>query len=70
MVLYSGRPKVLSPVWDHLVPYVYGYDNSDDNFVAACQICNNIKSSKLFSSLEEAREYINARLEAKERKVA
>jgi hypothetical protein len=44
--------------WDHFSPYSYSRDNGDGNFVAACQICNGIKSNKLFDTLEQAKIYI------------
>lgn len=44
--------------WDHVDPWVYSLNNKDQNFVAACQICNGIKSSMIFNSVEEARVYI------------
>lgn len=50
--------------WDHFVPFSYCADNSDTNFVAACQICNGIKSDKMFQTVQEARNYIAARREA------
>jgi 5-methylcytosine-specific restriction endonuclease McrA len=57
--------RVLSICWDHCVPYSYSQDNSDSNFVAACQICNGIKSNKMFATLEEARQFVIGRREAK-----
>lgn len=47
--------------WDHFIPYVYSADNRYDNFVAACQICNGLKGSKMFDTEEDAKEYIRER---------
>ena len=44
--------------WDHSIPYSFLKDNKDINFVASCSICNHIKSSKLFLTALEAREYV------------
>lgn len=66
VVLWHGRPVTLRLHWDHLVPYSYGYNNLDNNFVAACHICNGIKGSRMFDTTEEAREYINEKREKKE----
>ena len=44
--------------WDHFVPYCYSYNNKRVNFVAACSVCNLIKSSKMFETLTEAKNYI------------
>ena len=57
--------KVLKACWDHLVPYVYLQSNPLDNWVAACQACNGIKTDKVFETFEEVREHVNRRLERK-----
>lgn len=44
--------------WDHVNPYVYSLDNRSQNFVAACHVCNGIKSSLLFGGVDEARTHI------------
>jgi 5-methylcytosine-specific restriction endonuclease McrA len=49
------RAMKLRVCWDHVVPFAFGQDNSDVNFVAACQICNGIKSTRLYPSLDSAR---------------
>lgn len=56
-----GRQVTLMLNWDHLVPYAYLAANPDDNWVAACHVCNGIKSSLIFQSVEEARDHILAR---------
>ena len=33
--------------WDHVVPFSYCGNNHRDNFVAACQVCNNLKADRL-----------------------
>ena len=40
----NGREVTLRTHWDHLMPYAYDQNNSPDNFVAACHVCNGIKS--------------------------
>lgn len=42
--------------WDHSLPYIYSYNNSSSNFVAACHVCNGIKSDKIYDNLEDAKE--------------
>lgn len=64
-VYRHSRPLCLRIQWDHVNPYVYSLDNRSQNFVAACQVCNKIKSSLLFGSLNEARTYIFAKWEEK-----
>jgi hypothetical protein len=57
----SSKQVKLLVRWDHFVPYSYSANNADANFVAACQICNGIKSDKMFDTLDEAQVYIAAR---------
>lgn len=58
LVYRDGNPVALKIVWDHVVPVSKGGSNTDDNFVASCQICNGLKSSKVFPSIEAARKYL------------
>lgn len=51
--------------WDHYIPFSVTANNSAQNFVAACQVCNGIKSSRIFESLEEARKHIFRQREKK-----
>ena len=53
-----GTPIILSITWDHQVPYAFSCNNESKNFVAACQVCNGIKSDHIFKELEEARSFI------------
>jgi len=53
--------KRLVPNWDHIVPYSYSYSNADDNFVAACSICNSFKSSHVFENIIECKSYLKKR---------
>ncbi|SRR6266498_3733337 len=60
--VYRGaRLTRLRVEWDHVIPYSYCEDNCISNFVAACHVCNAIKSSHVFSSLESARAFINSK---------
>lgn len=49
------RAYKLRVAWDHAVPFAYSQDNRDVNFVAACHICNGLKSSRIYPTLEVAR---------------
>ena len=51
--------------FDHLLPYVYSQNNHSRNFVASCQICNQIKRDKCFQTVEEAQIFILNRWEEK-----
>jgi hypothetical protein len=50
---------ILRHQWEHIICYGFSGDNREENIVAACQICNGIKSSFIFDSIEEARLPIN-----------
>jgi hypothetical protein len=52
------RPVQLRVEWDHLVPFSYTASCHDDGFVAACHVCNGIKSATMFQGLDEARAHI------------
>ena len=60
-VTRKNRPRVLKAAWDHVIPYVYLQANPDTNWVAACQVCNGIKGSRIFATVDEAREHITRR---------
>lgn len=61
LVFRRGKPVRLQLQWDHMTPFAYGQDNHSYNFVAACHVCNRIKSSRIFQTLTEARIYIDER---------
>lgn len=64
-VYRKARAFTLRICWDHVIPWVYGLDNRNQNFVAACQICNSLKSTVMFSSIEAARTFLNEKRKAK-----
>jgi len=49
-----------------VVPFSYSQNNYRYNFVAACQICNGLKGSSMFATVEEARAYFVSLLEVQE----
>lgn len=57
-VQWHKRICVLRIHWDHLIPFAYLQTNPEENFVAACQICNQLKGAKMFHTTEEARRYV------------
>lgn len=65
VVLHKGRRIVTVLEWDHFVPYSYIQRNPDDNWLAACRVCNRLKSTDLFQSREEAAYSIMCRWEEK-----
>ena len=57
-VFRNGRAIKLKIEWDHQVPFSYTQNNSENNFVAACHVCNRIKSDRVFQTVEAARVFI------------
>ena len=58
LVFRKGNAIRLQTEFDHLVPHSYSYNNLSSNFVAACHICNGLKSSLVFDTLEQAQVYL------------
>lgn len=58
--LYKRRSKYIisQPNYDHYVPFSFSFNNKKTNFVLSCNICNAIKSNKMFNTLEEAIKYV------------
>lgn len=61
----NNTPIRINMAWDHQVPFAYSQDNHMYNFVAACQVCNGIKSSMIFQTVDEAKVYLALRREEK-----
>jgi hypothetical protein len=57
-VWLKRKRKILRVEWDHLVSYAYSYNNRPSNFVASCQICNSLKHSSIFETIDECRVYL------------
>jgi hypothetical protein len=53
-----GRLVTLRINWDHFVPYSWCATNPNDNWVAACHVCNGLKGPRRFETVGEARRYI------------
>lgn len=60
----NGKISMTKLCFDHLIPYSYAQSNRN-NFVAACNICNGIKSNLMFVSVEEAYHYVEHRRKKK-----
>lgn len=58
MYVRDGITKALKIEFDHLIPYSFSANNYIYNFVAACNVCNGLKSSLMFQTLDEAKIYI------------
>lgn len=54
----DGKPFLIRIHWDHKLPYAYSQNNSNGNFVASCHVCNQMKSDKIFQTVDEAQIYL------------
>jgi 5-methylcytosine-specific restriction endonuclease McrA len=60
MVLIDGNFVTLKAEPDHFTPRAKRLNNSASNIVAACQVCNGLKSSRSFATIEQARIVLQA----------
>ena len=63
IVWLRGKQITLRVNWDHQVPFSFGHDNREENFAAACQVCNAWKSSLIFQSVDEVKIYVHQKWE-------
>jgi 5-methylcytosine-specific restriction endonuclease McrA len=61
VIMRRRNPVVLRVNWDHFIPYAYGNTNQAANWVAACHVCNAIKSCRMFDTVADAQRFILAR---------
>lgn len=64
-VSHRGNEYILRVTWDHCVPFCHSRNNQTQNYVAACQFCNNWKNDKMFDDLDQIRVYISNKLAVK-----
>jgi len=58
LAYYNKKFYYLIPHYDHYIPFAYLQSNPNDNWIAACFICNGIKGSKIFDTLRELLQHI------------
>ncbi len=61
VVFLKGKPVRRAVVFDHYVRWSYSQDNRRQNIVAACSLCNGIKSWLMWDTLDECKAYISKR---------
>lgn len=54
----NGFPAVKTIHIEHIEPFVFSADDSENNIVASCSICNQLKHDLMFKDIYECREYI------------
>ena len=69
LVAVRGVMRRLGVAWDHLVPFSYSANNRDENFAAACGLCNGVKSNRVFETIEDARAFVKREWFRKEYRV-
>ena len=47
--------------WDHFIPFTYTESSGDGQFLPACQLCNRLKTSSVYRTVEGVRESIEPR---------
>ena len=50
----TSAEVILVAVADHWIPWAIGGDGREDNCVAACEVCNRLKSDNVYDSLQSA----------------
>jgi 5-methylcytosine-specific restriction endonuclease McrA len=60
LVLIDGKLITLTAQPDHFIPRAKRLNNSPSNIVAACQLCNRLKDSRVFTSIAQARAVLQA----------
>ncbi len=53
-----GKPITLSTCFDHFEPFALRGNENPENFMAACKVCNTLKSDMVFESLKAARMWL------------
>lgn len=62
---YKDKIRLSRKAFDHFLPFTYVQENPDKNWVLSCNLCNAIKSKKIFHSRKEARDYVKHRRKKK-----
>jgi len=44
--------------YDHVVPFSYLQESPDKNWILSCNVCNSIKSNKMFKTIQDTKDYI------------
>jgi 5-methylcytosine-specific restriction endonuclease McrA len=60
LVLMDGKFVTLYAEPEDFIPRARRLNNSPSNIVAACQVCNDLKGSREFATIEEARTVLQA----------
>lgn len=64
--VFKGNKEIILKInYDHKIPFVYNQNNFNSNMVAACHICNSLKSSMIFNSIESAQVYLKTKWDEK-----
>ena len=50
----KGRERITTVVADHWIPWAVGGDSIGANCIAACDLCNHLKTDHVYDSLQSA----------------
>jgi len=65
LILKGVRMIRLRIQFDHFVPYAHSQNNGEYNFVAACHVCNGLKTDHFFQTSEQAELFLFERWQEK-----
>ena len=60
-VIVNNRHIRLRLSWDHFIPFSWTRDNSLENFLPSCHLCNHWKRARVYNDLTAARKDLRAR---------
>ena len=63
----KGDLSILDLSLDHFAPQDIGGDGETDNLITSCKLCNYLKSSNVFETLDDARRFIQSQRMLRER---
>jgi len=58
LIIREKRVMRLRLEWDHNEPFAYSQTNAPTNWIPACHLCNRWKSSRIFSTLTQLKDYL------------
>ncbi len=65
IVYLNDKQIILKACFDHFKPYSKFRDNSKELIIPCCQICNLIKSDKVFASIKDVQDHVKLRFISK-----
>lgn len=54
VITHHGKDRITTAIADHWIPWANGGLSTNENCVASCDVCNGVKSSDHYDSLQSA----------------